>query len=198
MDRSGAAQRGLVAGGDRAGFRARHENPVAVGFEDWTVAKVGPWSQGPVFLQQLLMLNGSDLRAAGFLSADHIHLVTEYAKLAFADREAWYADPDFAEVPLAALLSPDYSATRRALVGDRASLELRPGAPAGRKPRLPRRSGQAGGGGHWTGAGRQAVGEGRRDTVHVAVADRRANMVACTPRGGWLTCSAVIAVLGSC
>jgi gamma-glutamyltranspeptidase/glutathione hydrolase len=198
MDSSGSAHRGLLTAADMAGFRARHEDPVTADFEDWTVAKVGPWSQGPVFLQQLLMLNGNDLRAAGFLSADHIHLVTEYAKLAFADREAWFADPDFVDVPLAALLSPDYTAARRALVGDRASLELRPGAPAGRRPRLPRRSGQAVAEGHWTGAGAQAVGEVRGDTVHVAVADRHGNMVACTPSGGWLQSSPVIAGLGFC
>jgi gamma-glutamyltranspeptidase/glutathione hydrolase len=169
-----------------------------VDFEDWTVAKVGPWSQGPVFLEQLRLHEAARLLAAGFLSADHIHLVTEYAKLAFADREAWYADPDFADVPLADLLAPDYSAARRRLVGDRASLELRPGAPGGRTPRLPRQSGQVVADGHWTGAGAQAVGELRGDTVHVAVADRHGNMVACTPSGGWLQSSPVIAGLGFC
>jgi gamma-glutamyltranspeptidase/glutathione hydrolase len=169
-----------------------------VDFEDWTVAKVGPWSQGPVFLQQLRMLEPDGLRAMGFLSADHIHQVTEYAKLAFADREAWYADPDFADVPLADLISPEYGAARRSLVGDRASLELRPGAPGGRKPRLPRPSGQIVADGHWTGAGAQAVGELRGDTVHVAIADRHGNMVACTPSGGWLQSSPVIKGLGFC
>jgi gamma-glutamyltranspeptidase/glutathione hydrolase len=198
MDSSGTAHRGLLAGADLAGFRARHEDPVTVDFEGWTVAKVGPWSQGPVFLQQLRLLEGDGLRAAGFLSAEHIHLVAEYAKLAFADREAWYADPDFADVPLDGLLAPDYSAARRALVSDRASLELRPGAPAGRMPRLPKESGQVVADGHWTGAGAQAVGELRGDTVHVAVVDRHGNMVACTPSGGWLQSSPVIAGLGFC
>jgi gamma-glutamyltranspeptidase/glutathione hydrolase len=198
MDSSGNAHRGLLTGADLAGFKARHEDPVMVDFEDWTVAKVGPWSQGPVFLQQLRLLEPDRLRATGFLSADHIHLVAEYAKLAFADREAWYADPDFADVPLADLLSRDYSAARRSLVGDRASLELRPGAPSGRTPRLPRQAGQVVAEGHWTGAGAQAVGELRGDTVHVAVADRHGNMVACTPSGGWLQSSPVIAGLGFC
>jgi gamma-glutamyltranspeptidase/glutathione hydrolase len=201
-DSSGLEHRGLLTGADLAGFRARHEDPVTVDFEDWTVAKVGPWSQGPVFLQQLRLHRPDALRAAGFLSAEHIHLVTEYAKLAFADREAWYADPDFADVPLSDLLAPEYSAARRGLVGDRASLELRPGAPAGRTPRLPRTSVQMVADGHWTGAGAQAVGETRAetrgDTVHVAVADRHGNMVACTPSGGWLQSSPVIAGLGFC
>src|SRR5207302_9621206 len=78
----------------------------------------------------------------GFLSAEHMHLVTEWAKLAFADREAWYADPDFARVPLAELLSREYAETRRRLVGERASVELRPGSPLGTKPCLPRRDSQ--------------------------------------------------------
>ena len=198
MDSSGSPHRGLLAGADLAAFKARHEQPVTVDFEGWTVAKCGPWSQGPVFLQQLLLLDGLDLDRAAFLSADHVHLVTECAKLAFADREAWYADPDFAEVPLDDLLGHDYAAARRALVGDRASIELRPGAPGGRTPRLPRQSGQAVAEGHWTGTGAQAVGEVRGDTVHVAATDRHGNMVACTPSGGWLQSSPVIDGLGFC
>ncbi|MGH7762708.1 MAG: gamma-glutamyltransferase family protein [Candidatus Dormibacteraceae bacterium] len=198
MDSSGMAHRGLLAGADFATFKARHESPFTVGFEGWTVAKCGPWSQGPVFLQQLMLLDGAGLRAAGFLSADHVHLVTECAKLAFADREAWYADPDFADVPLDGLLARDYAAARRELVGERASFELRPGAPGGRPPRLPRSSGQAVAEGHWTGTGAQAVGEVRGDTVHVAAVDRHGNMVACTPSGGWLQSSPVISGLGFC
>ena len=198
MDSSGTPHRGLLTGADLAGFKARHEDPVSVDFEGWTVAKCAPWSQGPVFLQQLRLLDGLGLRATRFLSADHIHLVAECAKLAFADREAWYADPDFAVVPLDDLLASDYSVARGALVGGSASLELRPGAPGGRSPRLPRRSGQPVAEGHWTGTGAQAVGEVRGDTVHVAAVDRHGNMVACTPSGGWLQSSPVIAGLGFC
>jgi gamma-glutamyltranspeptidase/glutathione hydrolase len=198
MDSSGTAHRGLLAAADLAGFKASHEAPVTVDFEGWTVAKCGPWSQGPVFLQQLRLLEGVGLRNAGFLSADHVHLVTECAKLAFADREAWYADPNFAAVPLDELISRDYAAARGALVTARASLELRPGAPGGRSPRLPQPSSQAVAEGHWTGTGGQAVGEVRGDTVHVAAADRHGNIVACTPSGGWLQSSPVIAGLGFC
>jgi gamma-glutamyltranspeptidase/glutathione hydrolase len=197
MDSSGSAHRGLLTGADFAAFKARHESPVTADFEGWTVAKCGPWSQGPVFLQQLLLLEGR-LRSAGFLSADHVHLVTECAKLAFADRDAWYADPDFSDVPLADLLARDYTAARWKLVNDRASLDLRPGAPGGRHPRLPQPSAQAVAEGHWTGTGAQAVGEVRGDTVHVAAVDRHGNMVACTPSGGWLQSSPVIAGLGFC
>ena len=198
MDSSGTAHQGLLEAADFAAFQARHEQPLTVEFEGWTVAKCGPWSQGPVFLQQLRLLDGLDLRAAGFLSAGHIHSVIECAKLAFADRDAWYADPDFAEVPIEDLLSRDYAAARRELLGESASLELRPGAPGGRSPRLPRRTGQAVAEGHWTGTGAQAVGEVRGDTVHVAAADRHGNMVACTPSGGWLQSSPAVAGLGFC
>ena len=198
MDSSGSPHAGLLTGSDLASFTANHEEAASIDFNEWTVAKCGPWSQGPVFLQQLRLLEGLEVAGSGFLSADHIHLVTECAKLAFADREAWYADPLFAQVPLDELLSADYTRARRAMVGERASLELRPGAPGGRQPRLPRRAAQAIAEGHWTGSGGQAVGERRGDTVHVAVADRHGNLVACTPSGGWLQSSPVIQGLGFC
>jgi gamma-glutamyltranspeptidase/glutathione hydrolase len=198
MDSSGHPHRGLLAASDLESFAARHEEPVTAGFDGWTVAKCGPWSQGPVFLQQLMLLEHSGLESFGFLSADHIHVVTECAKLAFADREAWYADPDFADIPLAELLSAEYADGRRRLVADRASFELRPGRPGGREPRLPARAAQQVGEGHWTGTGSQSLGAVRGDTVHVAVADRHGNLVACTPSGGWLQSSPVIEGLGFC
>ncbi|TMF51100.1 MAG: gamma-glutamyltransferase family protein, partial [Chloroflexi bacterium] len=198
MDSSGVAHPGLLTAVDLAAFQARREDPVTADFRGWTVAKCGPWSQGPVFLQQLQLLAPYDLASTGFLSADHIHLVTECAKLAFADREAWYGDPDFASVPLADLLSSRYADERRPLVGDRASLALTPGRPAGLEPRLPRREARAVTEGHWTGAGSQSLGAVRGDTVHVAVADRHGNLVACTPSGGWLQSSPVIPGLGFC
>ena len=198
MDSSGEPHPGLLGAGDMAEFHARHETPVTADFGGWTVAKCGPWSQGPVFLQQLLLLDGFDAGTIPFLSADHVHTVVECAKLAFADREAWYGDPDFADVPLDALLSRAYSAERRRLVGDRASLDLRPGSPAGRPAHLPRREAQAVARGHWTGTGSQSLGAVRGDTCHVAVADRHGNLVACTPSGGWLQSSPVVDGLGFC
>ena len=198
MDSSGERHPGLLRAGDLHRWTAAHEAPVTADFGAWTVAKCGPWSQGPVFLQQLRLLEPLDLRADGFLGPAHIHLVTECSKLAFADREAWYGDPAFVEVPLEELLSRDYAAGRRALLGESASTELRPGSPGGREPHLPHRSEQAVGKGHWTGAGAQATGNIRRDTVHVDVADRHGNLVACTPSGGWLQSSPVIEGLGFC
>ncbi|HEY0832189.1 MAG TPA: gamma-glutamyltransferase, partial [Candidatus Dormibacteraeota bacterium] len=196
MDSSGVSHPGLLTAADMAPFKARHEEPVTTDFHGWTVAKCGPWSQGPVFLQQLRLLEAYDLGSRGLLSVEHIHLVTECAKLAFADREAWYGDPDFARVPIAELLSPAYADARRRLVGERASVELRPGSPDRLEPHLPRRDSQAVSPGHWTGSGSQSLGVVRGDTVHVAVADRHGNLVACTPSGGWLQSSPVIAGLG--
>jgi gamma-glutamyltranspeptidase/glutathione hydrolase len=198
LDSSGVEHAGLLTASDMGAFSARHEAPVTAGLGEWTVAKCGPWSQGPVFLQQLLLLERCDVGSAGFLSADHVHLVTECAKLAFADREAWYADPDFVSVPMDALLSVEYADRRRRLIDGRASLELRPGSPSGDVPRLPRRESLEVTTGHWTGAGAQSLGVTRGDTCHIAVADRHGNLVACTPSGGWLQSSPVIDGLGFC
>lgn len=196
MDSSGEPHPGLLTGADMDMFTPAHEAPVTADFERWTVAKCGPWSQGPVFLQQLRLLEEMDLAHAGFLSAEHVHSVVECAKLAFADREAWYGDPEFAPVPIAALLSRQYAGERRRLIGEQASLELRPGRPAGLEPLLPRR------GEHRVSIGHESmppvVGEVRGDTVHVAAVDSHGNLVACTPSGGWLQSSPVIDGLGFC
>src|SRR5256714_2187255 len=198
MDSSGEAHPGLLRASDLNRYKAAREPAMTTDFGPWVVAKSGPWSQGPAVLQQLRLLEGIDPAQATFLSADHIHLVTECAKLAFADREAWYGDPEFVTVPIDELLSRDYAKRRRALVGDTASLELRPGEPGGKAPRLPARGRQAVRAEHWTGTGAQASGSTERDTVHVSVADMYGNIVACTPSGGWLQSSPVIEGLGFC
>ena len=110
----------------------RHVEPVlARDHAGHTICKTGPWGQGPVMHAQLALLEGYDLAAMGRDSADFVHTVVECAKLAFADREAWYGDPAFADVDVDGLLDPARTAARRALVEERASLELRPGALAG-------------------------------------------------------------------
>ncbi|MFF3541941.1 gamma-glutamyltransferase family protein [Streptomyces platensis] len=131
MDTSGERHAGTLTGDDLAAFAAGYEAPVTYDWNGWTVAKAGGWSQGPVFLQQLALLP-TELPAYG--SPEYVHLLIEGGKLAMADREAWYGDA--AEVPLDALLSDGYNADRRALIGERASFELRPGSPDGRAPRL--------------------------------------------------------------
>jgi gamma-glutamyltranspeptidase / glutathione hydrolase len=187
MDTSGTRHAGFLAADDLARYEARWEEPLSLDYRGHTVFKTGPWGQGPVFLQQLALLEGFDLAEMGIASADLAHAVVECAKLAFADREAWYGDPDFADVPLDRLLSREYADERRSLVGERASLELRPG---GDDPRLP---------GPVRGALAAGAGEPTRasgDTVHLDVVDRHGNIVSATPSGGWLWSSPVVPGLG--
>jgi gamma-glutamyltranspeptidase/glutathione hydrolase len=190
LDSSGERHAGLLAEEDLRDWAPTWEEPVSVDYHGYEVFKAGPWSQAPVFLQQLRLLEGFDLggmRQAG----DRVHTITECAKLAFADREAWYGDPDFVDVPLADLLSREYADERRGLVGDESSSELRPGSPGGLEPRLPRPVGEA--------PVAPGVGEPTRgDTVHLDVADRWGNMVSATPSGGWLFGAPVIPSLGFC
>jgi len=174
---------GLIAGSDLGGWEATLEPPATYDYHGYTVCKTGPWGQGPVFLQQLALLAGFDLGAVGRGSADYVHTVVECAKLAFADREAFYGDPFFVDVPLDRLLSAEYNDERRALVGDEASAELRPGG--GRLPAFVEAS-------TTVGAGEPTLG----DTVHLDVADRVGNFVSATPSGGWLQSSPVIPGLG--
>ncbi len=137
MDVTGQPHRGLLGYADMAAWHPRLEEPLTFDVGGLTVCKTKPWGQGPVFLQQLALLDGFDLEAMGPGRADFVHTVTECAKLAFADREAWYGDPDFTDVPVKALLSAEYAAARRRLVGPEASADLVPGAPDGKPPRLP-------------------------------------------------------------
>src|SRR6185312_4783591 len=149
--------RGLLAADDFARWSATIEDPVAYDYHAYTVLKCGPWSQGPAFLQQLALLRRFDINAMDPLSAEFVHTVVECAKLAFADREAYYGDPDFVDVPLERLLSRSYADERRRLVGDTASTELRPGG--GRLPRAVLDAPELAGAGEPT----------RGDTVHLDV-----------------------------
>ena len=225
MDVTGRPHRGLLSHADLAGWRPRLEEPLTYEFGGLTVCKTKPWGQGPVFLQQLALLDGFDLAAMGPGTADYVHTVTECGKLAFADREAWYGDPDFADVPVKALLSAEYADERRRLVGSGASADLRPGAPDGRMPRLPAfaagvhgRGGDAApsldtepprldpatgeptlrGSGPARPSGPATSSHRAGDTCHLDVADRFGNMVSATPSGGWLQSSPVIPGLGFC
>ena len=136
LDASGRRHGGLLTGDDLARWEAPVEAPLTFDYRGYTVVKGGPWSQGPVLLQQLALLQGFDLDDLDPLGPDFVHTVVECAKLAFADREAWYGDPDFVDVPMGTLLGAAYNDARRQLVGERASLELRPGQP--RRPHAAR------------------------------------------------------------
>jgi len=191
MDSSGRRHAALLAGDDLTSWQASLEPPVELDYNGWRVSKAGPWSQGPVFLQQLALLDGFDLGSFDRVGAEFVHTVVECAKLAFADREAWYGDPRFVDVPLAGLLSAGYAEERRGLVGEEASAELRPGSPDGREPRLPTV--------HEADAVAPGVGEPTRgDTCHLDVVDRHGNAVSATPSGGWLHGSPIVPGLGLC
>ncbi len=110
---------------------SHHESPQTFRYRDWTFHKTGPWGQGPVLLQALSLLAGYDLSKLPATEPEFAHLVLEALKLAFADREAYYGDPNFTKVPIDVLLSESYAAERRKLIGHHASHELRPGALPG-------------------------------------------------------------------
>ena len=202
LDTSGERHGGLLTADDMAAWHATKEAPVTYDCWGHTFCKTGPWGQGPVFLQQLALLADSDLASLDPLGPEFVHLETEAAKLAFADREAFYGDPDFVEVPLETLLSRDYNEARRRLISDAASLELRPGQVSGHAGKVDvegavRRLQMANdslGGGEPTLEADYAAG----DTCHVDVVDRDGNMVSATPSGGWLHGSPIIPSLGFC
>jgi gamma-glutamyltranspeptidase/glutathione hydrolase len=200
MDTSGERHRGLLTADDMARWHAHVEAPLTYDYGRYTVCKPGVWSQGPVMLQQLALLKGFGLDGLDVTGPDFIHLVVECSKLAYADREKFYGDPDFAEVPIGTLLSDAYNDERRKLVGKTASLELRPGSVEGfgsivklRRAEGAREAVGAMGAGEPT-VGR--LGEVRGDTVHFDIVDRAGNMISATPSGGWLQSSPVIPELG--
>src|SRR5712692_11781083 len=182
-DDTGEAHTGLLSEQDFAEFGRNGtllEEPVRARYRGIEVLKCGTWSQGPVLLQHLKLLEGYDLRALGHNTADYLHIYLECAKLAFADRERYYGDPEFVSVPIGLLLSDDYAAERREMIDERhASLEQRPGSVASAAA---------------TSAGRWPVVTG--DTTHVDVVDRWGNLFAATPSGGWIGSSPVIEGLG--
>lgn len=202
LDVTGRRHRGLLAADDFAAWSATVEDPVSYEYHGHTMLKCGPWSQGPVLLQQLALLRGFDIAAMDPMGTDFVHTVVECAKLAYADREAYYGDPDFVTVPLKELLSEPYNVERRKLVGRSASLELRPGTVPGYTPVVDRDGpsrayllNREPGAGEPTVARLGVIGA---DTCHLDVIDRQGNMVSATPSGGWLQSSPVIPELGFC
>ena len=203
MDVTGEPHTGVLTGEDMARWRASYEEPLSYTFRGIDVLKGGPWSQGPVLLQQLALLDGFNLEAMEPMGAEFVHTVTECTKLAFADRETYYGDPDFVEVPVETLLSKEYNDERRKLVGHDASLEFRPGRIEGygaevdydRLVAAGEAMGNLAGIGEPT-TGREIPASG--DTCHIDVIDKDGNMVSATPSGGWLQSSPVIPELGFC
>lgn len=205
IDTSGRRHRGVLNGDDMARWGATLEAPLSVDYQGWRVFKPGVWSQGPVMLQQLALLAGVPLAEMDPLGADFVHHVVEAAKLAFADRDAYYADPDHVDVPVAALIGADYAAKRRGLIDPaQASAVLRPGDLGQGQPFMP--SGRTANAEELKASGASGFGEPTvrhtghmpGDTCHLDVVDREGNMVSATPSGGWLHSSPVIPELGFC
>lgn len=187
-DANGFTSAGLLETDDFAAFRPAVEEPARTSYRGVEVYKVGFWSQGPVLLQSLNILEGYDVQGLGHNSAEYIHLIAEAMKLAFADREWYYADPDFVGVPERGLLSKGYAAERRGLIDlEKPSLQLRPGNPypfqgetlahAPIPETVPFRPDPPG-------------------TTGTRVADAAGNVFSATPSGGWFTASPIMEGLG--
>jgi gamma-glutamyltranspeptidase/glutathione hydrolase len=163
---------GLIRAEDLAAHVTRVEKPVSVDYRGHAIVKCGPWTQGPYLLETLRLLEGFDVRSMGHNSADAIHVTLEAMKLGLADRDVFYADPEFADVPIERLLSEEYADLRRPLIDlKKASLVQRPGDPRGMKPLLGEIEIRKGLGGH------------PNDTTTCVVADKWGNVVAATPSG---------------
>lgn len=160
------SQGGFLRKEDLAAHETRVEDPVTAEYRGYTVCKCDTWTQGPVLCQTMRILEGFDLAAMGHMSADYVHVLAEALKLAFADRDEYYGDPLFSQVPMAALLSDEYTQLRRPLIDmAAASKEIRPGDPVAMKAVTTPGSHRPGPGG----------------TTTCVVADRWGNMIAATP-----------------
>ncbi len=175
---------GLLEFKDLKNYKSYFESPVKTRFMDTTVFKCGPWSQGPVFLQHLNILEQFNLSSLKHNSADYLHIWIEAAKLAYADREQYYGDPRFVDVPIDKLLNKEYARLRSFLIDiKQASSDLKPGNPFVPSALLAQEKVFM----------MSSWGYG---TVHVAAADKEGNLAALTPSGGWISGNEVVPFLG--
>lgn len=187
-DSNGFLSNGLFAEDDLASYHGKVEEPTSTTYRGVEVYKLGFWSQGPVLLEMLNLLEGFDLAAMKPNSPEYIHVVAEAAKLAYADREQFYADPDFIKVPARGLLAKDYARERRKLIDlDRVSMELRPGNPYAFEAAP---------------TSAQFVPQpielrpGEKGTTGTRAADHWGNLFSATPSGGWFRTSPIVEGLG--
>lgn len=174
---------GLLKRSDFDRYEVPIELPYSINFHGVDIYKTGPWTQGPALLQTLSILKNVDLKSLGHNTPAYIHVVTEAMKLAYADREQYYGDPDHVEVPMKALLSDDYGRLRASLIGEHSNLSVRPGDPLAHDALLP--ADKRLGGSQW--------GPG---TVHVDAMDAEGFSAAFTPSGAYLMGSEVVPALG--
>src|SRR5215468_5394282 len=202
MDVSGRPHRGVLTAEDLAKWLPTIEDPVHLDYGNYRVLKPDTWTQGPVLLQMLALLKGFDLDQLEPTDVDFVHTWVECAKLAYADREAFYGDPRFVAVPIEILLSETYNARRRELVGPEASMDQRPGEIEGHTGRVIIKGvRQVGTGASEPTFARPYAGPGGSgkvigDTVHIDIIDKAGNMFTATPSGGWLQSSPLIPELG--
>ena len=178
---------GVMTADDLETYRGRIEEPATATYRGYAIHKAGFWNQGPVLLQTLKLLEGFDLRSMGHGSPDAVHTIVEAIKLAYADRDRYYGDPDFARVPADALLSPAYAALRRPLIDPRrASLEERPGDPERGAARITTTA-------HATDPRDNTKRGEPGDTTAIEVVDSDGNLFSSTPSSGWLLGGAFVA-----
>jgi gamma-glutamyltranspeptidase / glutathione hydrolase len=175
------ANGGLIAAGDFAKFSAKVGQPVEANYRGYQVYKAGFWTQGPALVETLNMLEGFELKKMGHNTSEYIHTLAEALKLAMADRDRYYGDPDFVKIPMTELLSKEYATLRRPLIDEmRASLAQQPGDPTNMKAVLA--------------SAAQTIGhistvpeiERGNDTTCVNVVDKDGNLFSATPSGAWL------------
>ena len=200
-DASGESHVGLLTYEDFADWEAEIESPASLNYKGYDVHKCSSWTQGPVFLQHLAILKEMEIPGLGHNSADYLHAWVESAKLAFADREAYYGDTKFDNVPFDTLLSESYNRVRAAQIGESASMELCPGDVGNGVPDYTaitvgddnrRALGVDARAVRDLGLGHAHIG----DTTHLDAMDAEGNVVASTPSGGWIGTSPVIRGLG--
>ncbi len=175
------SQGGLLTYDDLAAFEVQIEAPVKVSYGEYEIYTCGPWCQGPVMAQAIALLEGYDLAAMGHNSPAYIHVLTEAFKLAFADRERYYGDPEFVDVPIKGMLSPAYNEARRQLISSDKAI---PGMPMAGDPWNGHGSSEP-----WRGleSGRTAASiVEKMDTTYVCVVDQQGNVFSATPSDGCL------------
>ena len=178
IDEFSKQNNGFLRYEDMAAFRLSPEAAVSTTFQGYTVYKPGFWSQGPTMIEALNILENFDLPALRLNSAEYIHTLVEALKLAYADRDTYYGDPKFVQVPAERLLSKEYGAERRKLITGTASLDFRPGQIGPHPPQHPSHVQIA----------RRKIDDAlaAKDTTCIDAIDKNGVAFSATPSGAWM------------